>query len=378
MKKTAILASILLISIVFAPAVGKRVIIGYKEDAPIDLATLSELDCKIVHVNKKLKFVVIETEESLDIIRSKIKSPIDYIEYDEVFTITESAKYSPSDPYFGYQWNLYSINVTGVWDTWIGSNNTIVAVIDTGVDYTHPDLSANYVNLGYDWVNNDNDPMDDNGHGTHCAGIIAAVTDNGIGIAGIAQVKIMAEKVLNEKGIGYSSWIANGIVHAVDSGAKVISMSFGSPAPSMTIKRACNYAWKKGCLLVAAAGNDGLGRLNYPAAYLSVVAVGAIDENDKRAYFSNYGKGIELVAPGVDIPSTYLNDGYKLLDGTSMAAPHVSGVAALIWSYKPTLSNRDVRIILDKTAYDLGNIGYDYHYGFGKVDAYKAFLEVIN
>lgn len=375
--KKILLAAILLILLVSSASgdTKKRIVIGFKEDAVINEAVVDEVlsgvDYKIVQINHKLKFAVIETEQDLKTVKSKVKSSlVDYVEYDTIYHAIGTVDY-PSDPLFSYQWNLYSINVTSAWDICSGGNIT-VAVVDTGIDYTHPDLAANYVSGGYDWVNNDDDPMDDNGHGTHCAGIIAAVTDNGEGIAGIAQVKLLAEKVLNRYGTGYSSWIANGIVHAADNGAKVISLSLGSDNPSYTIKRACNYAWKKGVLLVAAAGNDGTRGIDYPAAYLSVIAVGAIDENDKKAYFSNYGKGLELVAPGVNILSTYLNSGYKRLDGTSMAAPHVSGVAALLWSCNPDLTNKDVRIILDKTAQDLGKSGYDCYYGFGKIDAYKA------
>jgi subtilisin family serine protease len=188
----------------------------------------------------------------------------------------------------------------------------------------------------------------------------------------------MAEKVLSSNGVGYSSWVARGIAHAADNGAKIISMSLGSWFPSKTIKRACAYAWSKGCLLVAAAGNDGWGRLNYPAKYVTVIAVGAIDSNDHRAWFSNYGWGLELVAPGVDILSTYKGGTYKTLSGTSMACPHVSGVAALVWSYNTSLTNKQVRMILDESAVDLGSPGWDKYYGFGKVDAYRALTLAAN
>jgi subtilisin family serine protease len=363
-----------------------RVIIGFVMDDKVKMThqfvvnLLKEADvkCKVLHVDGKLNFAVITTREDIEVLRNKLlkHAEIEFIEIDHTFKAIGSIEYIPNDPYFGSQWGLASINVTSAWDIETGNQSIIVAVIDTGVDYTHPDLAANYLPAGYDFVNDDADPLDDNGHGTHVAGIIAAVMNNSEGIAGIAQVKIMAEKVLDSSGTGYSSWVARGIAHAADSNANVISMSLGSLFPSSVIQRACTYAWKKGSLLVAASGNDGLGRLNYPAAYRTVMAVGAIDDADNLAWFSNYGRGLELTAPGVDIISTYPT-GYAVLSGTSMATPHVSGVAALVWSANPSLTNLQVRKILDSTAIDLGIAGYDAYYGFGKIDAYRALNQAI-
>ena len=281
------------------------------------------------------------------------------------------ALFEPNDPGWKEQWGPKMIEANWAWNKTQGSSDIIVAVVDTGVDYMHRDISANYVALGYDWVNNDTDPWDDHWHGTHCAGIIAAVINNNYGVAGLAQVKIMAEKVLDSSGIGYDDWVANGIIHAADSGAKIVSMSLGGYGYSRLLHEAVKYAYEKGVLLVAAAGNDNINVKVYPAAYEEVVAVAATDEYDDRAWFSNWGDWIELSAPGVMIYST-VPGGFAYASGTSMACPHVSGTAALIWSVYPNVTNSWVRAQLRYTADDLGNPGFDEYYGRGRVNARKA------
>lgn len=286
------------------------------------------------------------------------------------------ADFTPNDPYFGYQYGLTKIQAAKAWDIQRGDQAVLVAVVDTGIDWHHPDLMANYVPLGYDWVNHDNNPMDDNGHGTHVAGIIAATMNNSIGIAGIAQVRIMAEKALNYSGDGLEDELANAIIHAVDQGARIISMSWGDYNNSTLIFDAVEYAYKAGVLLVAAAGNDGVSTEMFPAAYDQVVAVTATDSNDNPASFTNFGRWVELAAPGVGIWSTYWSaysgSTYAPLTGTSMAAPFVSGVAALVWSQFPNLSRDQVRIQLRNSADDLGSPGFDYYYGYGRINAWKA------
>jgi len=295
------------------------------------------------------------------------------------------AFFTPNDPYWPDQWGPKKIEADFAWNTTVGSSDVIVAIIDTGIDYTHPDLAANYVPLGFDWVNNDTDPLDDNGHGTHCAGIVAATINNSIGIAGLAQVSIMAEKALDMDGFGYYSWVIEAIYHAVDAGAKIISMSFGGSGDSPSIHDAIKYAYDHGVLLVAAAGNEGNSFPNYPAAYDEVIAVSAMDPADNVATFSSYGMWIELAAPGVDIYSTLptynvtLNQepfdktlNYDYLSGTSMACPHVAGVAALAWSAFPDYANYKIRLILRRTADDLGDVGFDQFYGYGRINAERT------
>jgi hypothetical protein len=229
----------------------------------------------------------------------------------------------------------------------------------------------------------DPDPLDDFGHGTHCAGIIAAVSNNNLGIAGLAQVRVMAEKVLDSSGGGYWDWIANGIINATDCGADIISMSLGGYGESELLHEAVRYAYDAGVLVIAAAGNDNTNMKLYPAGYDEVIAVAATDQNDNKASFSNWGDWIELAAPGVQIYSTMptyhvtLNDwgyamNYDYLNGTSMACPHVAGVAALVWSRYPSKTRDWVRQWLRYTADDLGDPGFDVYYGYGRINARNA------
>jgi thermitase len=304
-----------------------------------------------------------------------------YIEPNRKF----QAQLVPNDQYWSLQWGPQKIEADWAWNTTPGDSSILVAVIDTGIDYIHPDLAYNYVPLGYNWVNGTSDPRDDNGHGTHCAGIIAAVLNNAIGIAGLAQVKIMAEKGLDAEGSGYEDDLANAIIHAVDQGAKILSNSWGGSMDSMLIDEAVQYAYNNGVLVIAAAGNNGDEVKFYPAAYDEVVAVTATDSSDYPAYFTSFGDWVEVAAPGVDIFSTLptyhvtLNDpprnkqlNYDYLSGTSMACPHAVGVAALIWSRFPNASRDWVRAQLRYTAEDLGTLGFDIYYGYGRINAKNA------
>jgi parallel beta-helix repeat protein len=286
------------------------------------------------------------------------------------------AFYVPNDPYWAQQWGPKKIEADLAWNTTVGSSDILVAIVDTGINYNHPDLAASYVPLGYDWVTPDSNPMDDHGHGTHCAGIVAAKINNGVGMAGLAQVRIMTEKVLNSAGWGYDSWVAEGIYHATDAGARIISMSLGGSEDSSAIHDAIKYAYNHGVLLVAAAGNEGNDLENYPAAYEGVVAVTATDPSDYLAWFSSYGSWVELSAPGVGIYSTVLGNSYASWSGTSMACPHVSGVAALVWSQCTNLTNTAIRYILKQSADDLGDSGFDDYFGYGRVNARKAVISV--
>lgn len=281
----------------------------------------------------------------------------------------------PNDPDWNLQWGPIKIGADRAWDKQLGKSSVLVAVIDTGIDWNHPDLATNYVPLGYDWVNNDTDPMDDHGHGTHCAGIIAASINNSIGIAGLTQVRIMAEKGLDQNGEGYDDDLAKAIIHAVDQGADILSNSWGGNEESTLIHDAMKYAYDKGVLIVAAAGNSATDVKMYPAAYDEVIAVTATNESDSPAWFTNFGDWVELAAPGVHIYSTVYDDNYTYMSGTSMACPHVSGVAALIWSQFPNATREWVRFWLRYTADDLGDPGFDVYYGYGRVNAEKAVWE---
>jgi len=251
-----------------------------------------------------------------------------------------------------------------------------IAVIDTGIDYNHPDLDGNYQG-GIDFVNDDSDPMDDRGHGTHVAGTIGA-EDNDFGVVGVApDANLYGVKVLSSTGSGYTSDVIAGVQWARTNNMHIITMSLGSDTYSQAFKDAVDAAYADGILIVAAAGNDGNrpgkgDNVDYPGAYDSVIAVAATDSKDKRAPWSSTGPKVELSAPGVSILSTYPDNSYATGSGTSMAAPHVTGVAALIMESDPSLSNVQVRSLLQSTAIDLGDTGRDTKYGYGLVDADAA------
>ncbi len=247
-----------------------------------------------------------------------------------------------------------------------------VSVIDTGIDLEHPDLSvAGNVTFVDGTLTGD----DDNGHGTHCAGIIAALA-NDQGIVGVApEASLYAVKVLGAGGQGYLSDIIAGINWSVDHGIRVVSMSLGNPSDFQSLHDACDAAYNSGVLLVAAAGNSGNAagdgdNMLYPAKYSSVIAVGATDSNNQRATFSSTGSSLEIAAPGVDIYST-VPGGYGTISGTSSACPHVAGSAALVFAAGAG-SNTEVRRILQNAASDLGTTGWDNWYGYGLVDANVA------
>jgi subtilisin family serine protease len=247
-----------------------------------------------------------------------------------------------------------------------------IAVIDSGVQATHPDL-AGRVLAGYDFINNDADPSDDNGHGTAVAGVAAAQGNDGIGIAGAAwNVAILPVKTMNSTGSGSYSAIANGITYSADRGAKIINLSLGGTGTSSTLQSAVSYAWNKGSLLVAAAGNNGTSTTVYPAAYPNVVAVSATTSSDTLASFSSYGSFVDLSAPGQDITTSWINGGYVTISGTSFSSPLTAGVAALALSRNPALSNAQLSSLLTANTDDLGAVGYDTFFGTGRLNAAKV------
>ncbi len=371
----------------------------------------------------------------------------------------------PNDPGYGYQWhfdddhtnnpggassNPYGgangggIRMEEAWQITSGSSNVVVAVIDTGVayeDYPIPSYESNTVvggvtdyqrapDLagtsfwrnedetagngldddgngfvddvdGWDFVNNDAHPNDNNGHGTHVTGTIAQTTDNGLGVAGIAfNTTIMPIKVLAYDGQGSDAGVADGIYYAVDNGAKIINLSLGG-SPSTTLENAVAYAYNHGVVVVAASGNDGTESVDYPAAYDDyVIAVGATRYDETRASYSDYGASLDLVAPGGDVyvdqnEDTYADGvlqqtfkpyegpwgkadptdwAYWFFQGTSMATPHVSGVAALLLAQESALTPDQIRDALESTAEDLGAAGRDDVYGWGLIDAQAAIM----
>ena len=289
----------------------------------------------------------------------------------------------PNDPYYGSQWGLSKIGAPAAWDHTTGASGVVIAVVDTGVDLTHPDLSCpGKLTSGWNFVSNNNDPDDDHGHGTHVAGIAAACSDNGSGVAGVAWgATLMPVKVLDSGGSGYYSDVAAGIIYAVDHGAKVVNLSLGGLSGDNTLADAVQYAHDHGVLVVAAAGNcaqDGYqcsflyNPVVYPAAYPTVLAVAATNSGDNWASFSEYRPYVGVAAPGVDIYSTIREGGYGAMSGTSMATPHVAGLAALLWSFAPSLTVDQAKNVIESTADDLGTPGKDNYFGYGRINAGRA------
>jgi thermitase len=283
----------------------------------------------------------------------------------------------PNDPLFANQWGLTKIEAPQAWPLVTGGNPATIAIIDTGVDAGHPDL-AGKVLAGYNFVKDNGQAGDDNGHGTRVAGIAAAVSDNGQGVASVAwQSKILPVKVLDRNGVGTYADVASGITWAADQGARVLNLSLGGGSYSDTLKAAVDYAWAKDTVIVAAAGNNG-SYILYPAAFANVVAVGATDELDNKAGFSSIGPELDVVAPGVNILSTARkSDGtYASGSGTSFASPFVAGAAALLWTQGLSTNTEVVTRILSTTD-NLGVCGWDSQTGWGRVDLYNILTNTL-
>lgn len=314
-----------------------------------------------------------------------LRQQMEVLRVDEDAVVHALAKPRPAPPPpESLPWGVDRIDADMVWDqnhdlvVDAGANaggGVKVAVLDTGIDLDHPDLQAN-IKGGVNTINSRKTPDDDNGHGTHVAGIIAAV-DNAIGVLGVApQAWLYAVKVLNKQGTGFVSDIIEGLQWCIDNGMRVANMSFGTSSDVQSFHDAIVAAYNAGMVLVAAAGNSGPAddTVLYPAKYPEVIAVSATDKSDAVPYWSSRGPEVELAAPGVDVCSTHKGGGYATLSGTSMAAPHVTGTAALVIANGNGLINDEVRSRLQSTAEDLGMEGRDNLYGYGLVDAYRAAL----
>ncbi len=330
------------------------------------------------------------------------------VEYAEPNFIAHIMATTPNDPYFTYQYALHNtgqevgsggpkgksnadINAPEAWEETKGNAETIIAVIDTGVDLLHPDIQSRIHSSGRDFVNDDFDATDDHGHGTHVAGIAAADTNNNVGVAGVSwNSKILPVKVADENGDSYYSWLIDGIRWAADNGAAVINVSMGGEDPSTALRDALKYANDKGIVIAASAGNDDTA-VSYPAAYHAYcLAVAATDYDDARMWWSNHGPEIDVAAPGERILSLvptwypakewggdYPPYGYG--EGTSMSAPHVAGLAALIKSYKPWLKPDEIMNIIRYSADDVNSSqhkGKDEYIGYGRINMAKALVPI--
>lgn len=338
------------------------------------LAILKKLDYRIVKVKPGSEYSLIQ--------KLKANPLIDKVELDGI----AEAFITTNDPLILQQWGLFKSKFTdssgiSAWDINKGSAEVKIAILDTGIDQNHEDLASKIV------VNQNftSSPTVDDlyGHGTHVAGIAAAITDNNIGVAGSGyNSSLMNVKVLDDRGSGYYSWVANGIIWAADNGAKVINMSLGGPTPSSLLEDAINYAWNKGVVVVAAAGNSGVDDPSYPAYYTNAIAVAATDSDDSKASWSNYGNWVDVAAPGVSIYSTLPNHTNKLkkknygsLSGTSMATPHVAGLAGLIWASSLCLDNNCVRNRIESMSDAIAGTGL--YWKFGRINAFNSLGGVI-
>jgi thermitase len=303
----------------------------------------------------------------------RLQKGVRHAELDTIVQVDEL----PDDPYFDEQWGMTKVQAPQAWDITQGSPDVIIAILDTGIDMDHPDLGAKIVSD----VNFSDSPTSDyNGHkhGTHVAGIAAAISGNGIGVTGLGyDCSLMNVKVLGDDGNGYASQVAQGIIWAADNGADVINMSLGYEIPSEVMEDAVDYAWSKGVVVVASAGNSGSSSPHYPAYSTNCIAVGATDASDKLTSWSNHGNWVDVAAPGVSIYSTFPYTSvypvyYYSLSGTSMASPHVAGLAGLLFSTTTDSNgngrlNDDVRYIIEATCDDVGtNVAY------GRINAYRA------
>ena len=361
-----------------------QIIIGLKNDPSSVESDIKFKGGKILEANDKLNALLVKVpNKAEDAFLEAMKNNPNVTFVVKNHVVTKSA-IIPNDPYWGDQWDMKIIKAHDAWNTVLGSDTVTVAVLDTGVEYTHDDLSG--VTRGDDYSNDSdgNDPMDRDGHGTHVAGTIGATINNGIGMAGLAQVEILAVQVLNDSGSGSDWSVSQGITFA-ETRADIINLSLGCACVASDLpatRDALASAYSNNVLIVAAAGNDGSSEPHYPSDDPNAISVSATSKADTIASYSNWGDNIELAAPGGDqgrgpywktyILSTYLNNGYAYATGTSMASPHVAGVAALVLAENPGLSNDDLRAHLQNTADDLGAAGKDQFYGYGRVNAQNA------
>lgn len=329
---------------------------------------IDKLNIEILEKGKNSKFLLE---------RMRKDPRIEYIEPDFIAYAFEVA----NDPALisNLQWGLFKINATANeesgWNLSRSSPFVKVAILDTGIDTDHEDLKGKVISSKNCTSSNTSD--DRYGHGTHVAGIVGAATNNGIGVAGVGyKTSLINAKGLGDNGSGYYSWIASCIVWAADQGAKVINMSLGGSSSSKILEDAIDYAYDKGAVLVAAAGNSGQSSPSYPAAYPKVLAVGATDANDSKASFSNWGDWVDVAAPGVSIYSTMPNhanviklNNYGYLSGTSMSAPFVSGLAALL---APDNTNSRITDLIENYTDKIAGSGS--YWKYGRINAYRSLL----
>lgn len=314
------------------------------------------------------------------LVNLKQNPAVEFVEGDGQLQIAQED--APTSIEYSGSWGLQDIGAEPAHLSNYTGKGIKIGVLDTGIDYKHPDLAPNYKG-GYDFINDDADPMDDNGHGTHVAGILAAAR-NGKGVVGVApDAELYAVKVSDSNGKGSFSGLVQGINWAIENHMDIVTMSITGEGGSMALAKAVSTAYNDGLILVAAVGNGKGEGVLYPAAYEDVIGVGSVTEDNKLSSFSLTGSEVELVAPGSAIKSTWLGGQYRLSSGTSMATPFVTGAIALLlgsdergWSDTGTVdgdgkwTNDEVRNVLESTAKDLGTKGKDDSFGYGLLNLY--------
>ncbi|WP_157729374.1 S8 family serine peptidase [Tumebacillus algifaecis] len=307
---------------------------------------------------KLVKVPMGKTEEYLA--KFKGDSDVAAAELDYIYTALAT---TPNDPLYSSQWHLPNIGADVMWDTNRGSASNVIAIIDTGVDLTHPDLVGKIV-PGYNFVAMNTNANDDQGHGTFMATLAAANTNNAVLGAGVDwYAKIMPVKVLDATGGGTTSTIISGVQWAADNGAKVINMSIGGGSYSTAFQNVIDYAWSKGVVLTAAAGSSGSTLAQYPAAYNNVVAVAATTSSDLKASFSSYGSWVDFAAPGSSIVSSKMGGGWTTMSGSSTSSAIVAGAVTLAWSKYPTYTNAGIISYLGSRATPIAGTGTYWNYG---------------
>jgi thermitase len=322
--------------------------------------------CEILEKNNRLGFHLVSTTKNVKKLID-IYNKLDEVEYVEPNYIFKTS-YVPNDSFYPFQYGPQKVQAPSAWDVTRSNSGIKIAIVDTGVQLNHPDLTSKLF-PGYNFVDGNTNPSDGNGHGTHVAGIAAAATNNVSGIAGMAPLaSILPLRALDNTGNGTLNNIANAIIYAADQGAQVINLSLGGSQGSVTLENAINYAWGKGSVILAAAGNEGTNTLTYPAYYENAIAVASTDSNDQRSSFSNYGTWVEVAAPGSNILSTYIGSNYAYLSGTSMACPRVAGLAALLAAQGK--NNVEIREDIQSTADPI--LGTGSYWTYGRINANRA------
>lgn len=377
-----------------------EVLLSYKPGTGPDAIDLAhQLGGKVIRQNEELRVVVVETKSVTQFIATALLAPV--VEYAERNDDVRQAgaqwngaqwngaqwngaqwngaqwnSDTPGDPGAGEQWGLAAVNAPAAWNVTTGSRHAALCVLDSGVAYDHIDLEDNVWRAadgtaGYNAIDPRLPPYDDAGHGTHMAGIAAATVRNSIGVAGMGNVSIISVKVLAADGTGHEDDLAAGLVWCANNGAEVALMALSVDNEGPTVRNALQYAAERDVLLVASAGNDGActSCVAYPARDKNVLAVSAVDQNDTLASFSSRGPQVDLAAPGVEVVSTFLADGYASGSGTSQAAAFVAGAAALLRDHNPDWDAARAEDRLESSARDVGSAGKDAQTGHGVLDA---------